>query len=151
MVGKIFKTGNDPVATLLRVTLGLVMFPHGAQKVLGWFGGYGFPGTMQYFTQQAHIPALFAVLAIMAEFVGSILLITGLATRLAAFGVLVNMVVAVLLVHDHVGFFMNWYGQYAAGQEGFEYHLLASALAIAIIVRGGGTASVDRKLSARPA
>ena len=118
------ETKADWGTTLLRLTLGIVMFPHGAQKLLGWFGGYGYRGTMDFFTHQMHIPALFAFLAIMAEFAGSLGLITGFLTRVAAFGIAVNMIVALVLVHGHVGFFMNWYGQYPAGTEGFEYALL---------------------------
>jgi len=144
----LLRTKADWGTTLLRLTLGIVMFPHGAQKLLGWFGGYGFSGTMGFFTQQMHIPALFAFLAIMAEFAGSLGLISGLLTRVAAFGILVNMVVALVLVHGHVGFFMNWGGQYPAGQEGFEYGLLAIGIALYLIVKGGGKASVDGKLSA---
>jgi len=147
-LGALLRTKADWGTTLLRLTLGIVMFPHGAQKLLGWFGGYGFSGTMGFFTQQMRIPALFAFLAIMAEFAGSLGLITGLLTRVAAFGILVNMVVALVLVHGHVGFFMNWGGQYPAGQEGFEYGLLAIGIALYLIVKGGGKASVDGKLSA---
>jgi len=147
-LGALLRTKADWGTTLLRLTLGIVMFPHGAQKLLGWFGGYGFSGTMGFFTQQMHIPALFAFLAIMAEFAGSLGLISGLLTRVAAFGILVNMVVALVLVHGHVGFFMNWGGQYPAGQEGFEYGLLAIGVAVYLIVKGGGKASVDGKLSA---
>jgi putative oxidoreductase len=121
------------------------MFPHGAQKALGWFGGYGFGGTMQFFTQQAHIPALFAFLAITAEFAGSLGLLSGFLTRIAAFGILCNMVVAALTMHLANGFFMNWFGNQKG--EGIEYQLLAIGLALAIIVRGGGKASVDRALS----
>jgi len=145
----LLRTKADWGTTLLRLTLGIVMFPHGAQKLLGWFGGYGFSGTMGFFTQQMHIPALFAFLAIMAEFAGSLGLISGLLTRVAAFGILVNMVVALVLVHGHVGFFMNWYGQYPAGTEGFEYALLAIAVAGYLVVKGGGKASVDWAISSR--
>src|SRR5690242_11851742 len=100
----LFKT-NDRVSSLVaRLALGLVMFPHGAQKALGWFGGYGFHGTMGFFTGQMHIPALFAFLAIAAEFAGSIGLITGFLSRVAAFGIGMNMVVATLLVHGANGF-----------------------------------------------
>src|SRR5207244_3879569 len=112
----------------LRVLLAAVMFPHGAQKVLGWFGGHGFGGTMQFFTQQSHIPAPFAFLAIIAEFAGSIALLFGLLTRLSAFGIGVNMAVAMFLVHLPNGLFMNWSGQQKG--EGFEYHLLAIAVAL---------------------
>jgi putative oxidoreductase len=139
---QLFRTSNDAGLTLIRVALGLVMFPHGAQKALGWFGGYGWTGTMGYFTEQMHVPALFGVLAILAEFLGSLGLITGLLGRVAAFGILCNMSVAVLLVHSKVGFFMNWYGQ--AQGEGFEYHILAIAMALLIIWKGSGALSADR-------
>lgn len=145
MFTKLIRTSDDPIALMLRLTLGLVMFPHGAQKALGWFGGYGFSGTMQFFTQQVHIPALFAFLAITAEFAGSLGLLSGFLTRIAAFGILCNMVVAALTVHLGNGFFMNWYGTQKG--EGFEYQILAIGLALAIIIRGGGKASVDRALS----
>ena len=90
----ILKTTDSFYPTIARLTLGIVMFPHGAQKVLGWFGGYGFSGTMGFFTGQMHIPALFAFLAIAAEFAGSLGLITGFLSRIAAFGIAANMVVA---------------------------------------------------------
>ena len=95
--------------------------------MLGWFGGNGFSGTMGFFTNMMHIPAPFALLAICAEFLGGIGLIVGALTRIAAFGIATNMVVAVLMVHAKVGFFMNWTGQQKG--EGFEYHLLAIAIA----------------------
>jgi putative oxidoreductase len=145
MFSKLIRTSDDPIALVLRLTLGLVMFPHGAQKALGWFGGYGFSGTMQFFTQQAHIPALFAFLAITAEFAGSLGLLSGFLTRIAAFGILCNMVVAALTMHLGNGFFMNWFGTQKG--EGVEYQLLAIGLALAIIIRGGGKASVDHVLS----
>ncbi len=147
MFRKLIQTDADPVATLLRLTLGLVIFPHGAQKALGLFGGYGFTGTMGFFTGQMHIPALFAFLAIAAESAGSLGLISGTLTRVAAFGVFCNMLVATVLVHWKVGFFMNWYGSQQG--EGYEYHLLAMGLAVAVMIRGGGAASVDRALSRR--
>ncbi len=147
MFRKLIQTDADRVATLLRLTLGLVIFPHGAQKALGLFGGYGFTGTMGFFTGQMHIPALFAFLAIAAEFAGSLGLISGALTRVAAFGVFCNMLVATVLVHWKVGFFMNWYGSQQG--EGYEYHLLAMGLAVAVMIRGGGAASVDRALSRR--
>ncbi len=116
------------------------MFPHGAQKILGWFGGYGFSGTMHFFTQQMHIPALLAFLAIMAEFAGSIGLVVGCLSRIATFGIAVNMVVA-LFIHFPNGFFMNWFGH--QNGEGFEYHLLAIGLALIVIFYGAGKASFD--------
>jgi putative oxidoreductase len=139
---------NDSVTPLIaRLTLGLVMFPHGAQKALGWFGGYGFSGTMGFFTGQLHIPALFAFLAIAAEFAGSIGLITGFLTRVAAFGIAVNMLVAALMVHIPNGFFVNWAGNQKG--EGIEYHILTIGLALVVVLSGAGKWSLDRLLTER--
>ncbi len=137
----LLKTDNSAAPLLARLALGLVMFPHGAQKALGWFGGYGFDGTMGYFTGTLHIPAVFAFLAIAAEFAGSLGLITGFLSRVSALGIAATMTVAIFMGHAANGFFMNWYG----GQkgEGFEYHLLAIGLALVVLVAGGGKASVD--------
>ena len=143
----LFKTNESFAPLITRLTLGLVMFPHGAQKVLGWFGGYGFSGTMNFFTGQMHIPALFAFLAIAAEFAGSIALIIGLFSRVAAFGIAVNMIVATLTVHAANGLFMNWFGNQKG--EGFEYHLLAIGLALVVILHGAGKWSIDRLLTRR--
>ncbi len=142
---KLLSTSNDITLTIVRLTLGVVFFAHGAQKMLGWFGGYGFRGTMGFFTQQMHIPAPLAFLAICAEFFGGLGLILGLLSRIAAFGILCNMIVAVMTVHIHNGFFMNWTGQQKG--EGFEYHLLALALLLIVMMKGAGLLSVDRALS----
>lgn len=146
MIGKLFKTPDDYTLTLLRLVLGVVFFAHGAQKVLGWWGGYGFTGTMGFFTGTMGIPAPLAFLAIMAEFLGGLGLIAGAVSRVAAFGIFSVMVVA-LKVHLPFGFFMNWNG----GQkgEGFEYHLLAAAIAAVLAIRGAGALSVDRLLAGR--
>lgn len=142
----LFKTNNSFAPTLARLTLGIVMFPHGAQQVLGWFGGYGLSGTMNAFTHQMHIPAVFAALAIAALFLGSLGLITGFLSRIAAFGIAVNMVVAINMVHKANGFFMNWYGNQKG--EGFEYHLLAVGLALIVMIYGAGKLSVDGMIAA---
>src|SRR5882762_64509 len=149
MIRKLFATDDSTATAILRVVLGLVFFAHGAQKMLGWFGGYGFSGTMGFLTGPMHIPAPLAFLAICAEFFGGLGLILGFLTRIAAFGVAINMLVAVLMVHMHVAFFMNWAGNQKG--EGYEYHLLALALAIPIIIRGAGAFSVDRAISSKPA
>ena len=146
MLRRLTATENSAAIAILRVVLGVVFFAHGAQKMLGWFGGYGFSGTMGMFTNVMHIPAVLAFLAIAAEFFGGLGLIFGLLTRIAAFGIAVNMVVAVLTVHMHVGFFMNWAGTQKG--EGFEYHLLVLAMALLLMIKGGGAASVDRAISA---
>jgi putative oxidoreductase len=144
MFRKLMATPDDWTLTLLRLVLGVVFFAHGAQKMLGWWGGNGFSGTMGYFTHSG-IPAPLAFLAIAAEFFGGMGLVVGLLSRVAAFGIVVNMLVAVLTVHLPNGLFMNWSG--AQKGEGFEYHLLAIALGIAILVKGGGAVSMDRALS----
>ena len=141
------KTNNSFAPLLARLTLGIVMFPHGAQKALGWFGGNGFTGTMNFFTQQMHIPAPLAFLAIAAEFAGSIGLILGCLSRVAALGIGTNMVVAILTVHEANGFFMNWSGQQKG--EGFEYHLLAIGLALIVFFHGAGAASLDHFIANR--
>lgn len=143
----LFKTNDSFAQLIARLTLGIVMFPHGAQKALGWFGGYGFSGTMNFFTQQMHIPAPLAFLAIAAEFAGSIGLILGCVSRVAALGIGTNMVVAIATVHAPNGFFMNWYGTQKG--EGFEYHLLAIGLALIVLFLGAGKASLDRLISRR--
>jgi len=145
MFRRLIGTADDSVIAILRLVLGAVFFAHGAQKALGWFGGYGFSGSMGFFTQAMHIPAPLAFLAICAEFLGGIGLIVGLLGRVAAFGIACNMLVAVVMVHWHFGFFANWFGNQKG--EGFEYHLLALAIALAIMIKGSGAFSVDRALS----
>jgi len=145
MFQKLMNTSDDFVVTLLRLALGVVFFAHGAQKVLGWFGGYGFRGTLGFFTQQMHIPAVLAVLAIAAEFLGAIGLLLGFLGRVAAFGIATNMVVAIVLIHRHVGFFANWYGTQKG--EGYEYHILAIVICLAIMIKGSGALSIDRSAS----
>jgi putative oxidoreductase len=147
MVQRLFQTENDRAALVLRVLLGAVFFPHGMQKLLGWFGGYGFSGTMGFFTGSLGIPAFFAFLAIVAEGLGSIGLITGLFTRVAAFGITVTMMVAAVMMHLQNGFFMNWFGNQKG--EGVEYHLLAAAIGIALMIKGGGSLSLDKAIAER--
>ena len=145
MIRKITATDNDGAISILRLVLGVIFFAQGAQKTLGWFGGYGFTGTMGFFTGVMHIPALFAFLAIMAEFLGGLGLILGFLTRVAAFGIFSNMIVAIAMVHRHFGFFMNWMG--AQKGEGYEYHLLVLAITVFLMIRGAGAVSVDRMLT----
>jgi putative oxidoreductase len=112
--------------------------------MLGWYGGYGFSGTMDFFTKTLGIPAPLAFLAICAEFFGGLGLIFGLLSRIAALGIGVNMLVAIAMIHRHFGFFANWFGNQKG--EGYEYHLLALAIALAVIVRGAGALSLDRAI-----
>lgn len=147
MWNKMIRTDNDLSPLFLRLFLGIVMFPHGAQKMFGWFGGYGFAGTMHHFTDNMGIPWIIAFLVIVAEFFGSLALIAGFLTRVCALGIGSVMVGAIVMVHYQFGFFMNWSGQ--QGGEGFEFHLLAIGMAVALMIKGGGAASVDRALMRR--
>ena len=137
-------TGDSRTLMFQRIVLGGVMFPHGAQKMLGWFGGGGWDRTMQTLTHQMHVPALLAMLVIAIELFGSLALIAGLFTRVSAAGIAAVMIGAIALV-NHRFFFVDWGDQ--QGGEGYEYHLLALALAIPLIVRGGGAYSLDRFLA----
>jgi putative oxidoreductase len=139
-------TDSSPMNTILRIALGLVVLPHGLQKTVGWFGGWGFTGTMNWFASIG-VPAFLGFLAILADTAGAAALIAGIGTRIAAFGIAVNMIVATLLVHRSNGFFMNWSGTQAG--EGFEFHILAAAMAVALIIAGGGRWSLDRALARR--
>ena len=143
----LLQTNGGIPSLVARLALGLVMFPHGAQKMLGWFGGHGLAGTMGFFTGMMHIPPLFALLAILAEFAGSIGLIVGLFGRVAAFWISCVMVVAILTVHVSNGLFMNWLGDQKG--EGFEYHLLAIGLALVVMIAGSGAASLDGSIARR--
>ena len=145
MFRKLITTDDNPATFLLRLVLGVVFFAHGAQKLLGWFGGPGFSGSMEMFTGYLHVPAPFAFLAIAAEFFGGLGLILGFLTRIAAFGITVNMLVAVAMVHRSFGFFMNWTGSQKG--EGFEYHLLVLAITAYLMIRGAGAFSVDRAIA----
>ena len=143
LLEKILVTDDSSSLLVARLALALVIFPHGAQKALGWFGGFGFWPTLGFFGQLG-IPVWLAALAIASEFLGAIFLFFGLFTRIAAFGILCNMLVAVLMIHKQFGFFMNWSG--AQSGEGIEFHLLAMALASLILVGGAGRNSIDREL-----
>lgn len=146
MLDALLHTDTGLVGLVLRLTLAVVIFPHGAQKALGWFGGHGPAGTLGFFRSMG-IPTPLGVLGILAEFVGPMLLLVGFGTRLAALGILAVMAVAVWKVHRPLGFFGNWFGQLPAGQEGFEYHLLAIGLALGLLVSGGGALSLDALLA----
>ena len=140
---KILSTNtNNTTALLARLALGIVVFPHGAQKLLGWFGGYGFEGTMGFLTAKAGLPYIIALLVILIEFFGALMLIFGFATRIAAFAILVNFAGVVITTHLHNGFFMNWYAEANKG-EGLEYFILLFGLAVIVLIAGGGKASVD--------
>jgi putative oxidoreductase len=141
---KIIRTDDDKVLTLLRVALAIMVFPHGAQKLLGWFGGFGFSGTMGFLTQQMHIPAALALLVFAAEFFGALGVFFGFLGRIAAFGIAVDFTVVALMAHLSNGFFLNYSGQQKG--EGIEFLIVPVATAIAIVIRGSGAWSIDRAL-----
>ena len=141
----IFKTNNDYTGLFLRLTIAMVLFPHGAQKLLGWFGGYGFTGTMQFFTDTMGLPWLVGFLVIIIEFFGSLLLLLGLGSRILAAAVAILCIGIILTSHLQNGFFMNWFGNQKG--EGYEYFLLLIGLSIALLINGSGKFSVDKLLS----
>jgi len=140
---RLLGTSNDVALTSLRLVLGVVFFAHGAQKMLGWFGGHGFHGTMGFLGHM--MPAPVALLVICTEFFGGLGLIVGLLTRIAALGIGGEMIGAIFMVHLPNGFFMNWAGNQKG--EGIEYHLLVIAMAATLLLRGGGAFSVDRAIA----
>ena len=144
MWANLFYTNPDWIETLIRITLGVVFFAHGAQKLLGWFGGPGYKETMRTMHQFLGVPSPLAFLAIATEFFGGAALIVGLFSRVAALGIAVTMVVAIFTVHVRYGLFLNWFGDRKG--HGYEYHLLVIALAAVIIARGAGALSLDRLL-----
>lgn len=141
----LFATKSGVPALILRLVLGFVMFAHGTQKVLGWFGGTTLLVTINMFTQKMHMPLPLAILVILAEFGGGLGLIAGFLTRIAAFGIMCDMIGAVALVHWKFGLFMNWFGKQAG--EGIEYFLLVIAMCVALIIGGSGKWSVDRAIA----
>ena len=145
---RLFHTSSDPAPLIARLTLALVLFPHGAQHLLGWFGGYGFKGTLGWMTGTVGFPAPLAALAILVEFFAPIALVFGLLGRPAALG-LIGLMLGAISTHVGNGFFMNWFGALPAGSEGFEYHLVVIGLAASVVLQGSGAYSIDRLLAER--
>ena len=146
MKKKFFSTNNDWTGLVTRLTIGLIIFPHGAQKLLGWFGGYGFSGSMAFFTGTMHLPWIIGFIVIMIEFFGMLLLIAGVACRVWALLTIVLMTGILITSHLDNGFFMNWFGNQKG--EGYEFDLLVIGLSVATLVNGSGKLSVDGWLSA---
>ncbi|SDP96561.1 putative oxidoreductase [Mucilaginibacter sp. OK268] len=141
----IFSTSGNWPAAISRLTLGFILLPHGAQKLLGLFGGMGFANTMQYFTGVVHLPWLIGFIVIVIEFAGSILLIMGWATRIIA-ALIIPLFIGIIITHHwQAGFFMDWFGTNPKGFEGFEFDLLMIGLAISLVISGGGRFSVDHR------
>ncbi|HYM36811.1 MAG TPA: DoxX family protein [Nitrospiraceae bacterium] len=142
-----FQTDDGWAGLILRLTLGLVMFPHGAQKLLGWYGGLGFDGTMGFLTLTMGLPWIIAFLVVIGEFFGSLGLLVGFLTRFSAASIGVIMLGAITMVHLQNGFFMNWFGRQPG--EGYEYHLLVLGISITLTVIGAGRWSVDQQVAQR--
>jgi putative oxidoreductase len=141
----IFRSKNDWTGLIVRLTTGIILFPHGAQKMLGWFGGYGFTGTMGFFTKTMQLSWLVAFSVIVIEFIGSLSLLVGFASRAWAMLIIILMLGIIFTSHIHNGFFMNWFGKQKG--EGYEFHLLLIGLSIASLINGSGKLSVDEKIS----
>jgi putative oxidoreductase len=140
----LLSTDDSRSLLLQRVTLGVVVLAHGAQKLVGAFGGWGFESTVRWFSEALGVPAPLSVIVILAESLGAVALVLGAFTRVAALGVVAVMLGAIALVHAPHGLFMNWSGAQAG--EGYEFHLLALALAVPLVFRGAGAGSLDRWL-----
>lgn len=141
MKEKIFTTNNDWTGLVIRLTIGLILFPHGAQKMLGAFGGYGFSSTMGFFTNTMNLPSIIAFMVIVIEFFGALSLIIGFAGRIWSALTIALFIGIIFSSHVEHGFFMNWFGNQQG--EGFEFHLLMIGLAIATFINGSGKYSVD--------
>jgi putative oxidoreductase len=139
----IFKTKNTISPLFLRVFMAVVLFPHGAQKLLGWFGGYGFSGTMQYFTDSVGLPWIVGFLVILIEFFAPIALLLGFATRLWSVAVFFLFLGIMITAHGEY-FFMNWFGNQPT--EGAEYFLLLLGMSLSLSVSGSGKLSVDANI-----
>ncbi len=137
----IFGTTDVWFAFVTRMTIGIVLFAHGAQKMLGWFGGGGFTGAMNYFTKQQHLPKFVALMVICVEFFGSLGMILGFATRIWAISIFCLFLGIIFTTPLKQNFFMNWNGSQKG--EGYEYHLLMLGLALATLISGGGSWSMD--------
>lgn len=142
-MGSLLHTDDDFGLFIARIFLGIVILPHGLQKLLGMFGGAGFSGTVDFFVGSG-LPSAVAILIIIGESFGALGLILGFLSRLAALGIAVIMLGAIFMVHLQNGFFMNWFGNQSG--EGFEYHLLALGLSLVVLIKGGGKWSVDRAI-----
>lgn len=140
----IFKTNNDWTGFVTRLSTGLILFPHGAQKMLGMFGGYGFSGTMGYFTGTLHLPWIIGFLVIIIEFLGSLSLIAGFASRIWSALTIVLFIGIIFTSHLDNGFFINWLGNQKG--EGYEYHLLMIGLCLATLINGSGKFSIDERI-----
>lgn len=141
LIQRLTATQPDTTPLILRIVFTIVIWPHGAQLLLGCFGGFGFTNTMQYFTTQSGLPSFIAFLVIMLEFFGSLFILLGVFTRFFAAAALILFLGMIVTVHQQFGFFMNWFGNMKG--EGFEYHLLVIGILLPLVISGAGKASFD--------
>jgi putative oxidoreductase len=145
MIRKIVETDRTDVTSfVLRIILAGVIFLHGLQKLTGAFGGYGFDGTMNYFTGTVGLPWSLGVVVILVESIGMIFLAIGFMTRAIAF-VLVIIMAGAAFMHYQNGFFMNWFNNQAG--EGLEFFIITCALSLNSIIKGAGKFSIDSLFS----
>lgn len=149
IIEKVFATRSGWTGTILRLILGLVIFPHAAQKLFGWFNGPGLSGEMHFMTQVVGLSTFTAMMAITVECLATFMLLLGVGTRIAAIGTLGLFTGMIIFIHSPNGFFMNWFGELPAGHEGFEYHLLVLGICFALIIQGGGSFSLDKEIIKR--
>jgi putative oxidoreductase len=142
MMKKIILRKTDITSALLRIMLAIIIFPHGAQKMLAWFGGYGFNRTMSYFTDTLGLPYWIALIVIIIEFISPILLLLGSFSRIVAASIFALFIGIILTSHLDNGFFMNWFGNQPG--EGYEYHLLILTISMAIIILGPGKYTIGK-------
>ncbi|SPD73046.1 DoxX family protein [uncultured Desulfobacterium sp.] len=146
MIRMLLKTENSPSLLVVRLALAIVIFPHGTQKVLGWFGGSGFTATIHQFSAMG-FPAWSVILLMTTEFLGALLLVLGFLSRLWALATGISISICMSLYHIQNGFFMNWFGLQKG--EGFEYHILVLGICLALVIGGGGMFSLDQRLADR--
>ena len=145
MIKKVLESDSNSWGQLIaRIALGIVLFAHGAQKMMGWFGGYGFSATLNALTTQMQLPLIIAFLVIVVEFFGAIFLLIGLASRAWALAIIFLFVGIIFTAQIEHGFFMNWFGVQKG--EGYEYSLLAIGLALITFVNGSGRWALDNTI-----
>ncbi|KIQ25414.1 DoxX [Flavobacterium sp. MEB061] len=142
MKNKLLETSESYAPLILRVVLGFVVLMHGMQKLLGWFGGFGFSKTMLFFTESVGLPWIMGFLVILLETLGAIALIIGLGTRVIAFFYILLPLGMIFTTHLKNGFFMNWFGTLKG--EGYEYFILWIGIALALFILGGGKYAIDK-------
>lgn len=140
LINKLIQTGTSYAPLALRIPIGIILMAHGAQKLFGWFGGYGLQGTGQWMASIGLKPGvLMAFLAGSGEFFGGLFLLIGLLTRPAALVTAFTMIVAIFTVHIDNGLFM--------ANNGYEFGLALLAATVSLLISGAGNLSIDRLLS----